>query len=167
MSYWMLPFTFQLVLQSIVIIPFAIIFGKPARFKEGVLVLYWHEWFEKRWNYSTTLAFLMGTRPGHEDRASLWFHEKNVHVKQSEDLAVLSDILALTVYLVTGNWVLALCIWGTGGPLWQLPNFLTALRFRKAGKELGWPLWNTMYMFSEHERSAYAQTAQFTRNGGR
>ena len=166
MTYLLLPLTFQLVLQSIVLFPIALIFGKPARFKEGVLVLYWHEWFEKRWAYSTTISFLMGTRPGQEERASLFFHEVGVHVKQYEDLAVLSDIIALGVYFGTGSWIAALVIWFTGGPLWLLPNFLTALRFRKAGKVLGWKTWNTMYMMSEHELSAYAQTAQFKRNGG-
>jgi hypothetical protein len=89
-----------------------------------------------------------------------------VHVKQYEDLAVLSTLIAVGVYFATGSWITALVIWGTGGPLWVLPNYLTAFRFRKAAKELGWGIIDTMNYMSGHERDAYAQTKVFVRNSG-
>lgn len=166
MSYWILPFTFQLVLQSIVLFPVSLIFGKPVGFKEGILIVEWWRWFDDRWPFTTCIAYIFAGSPAAEVQPGTWFHEVGVHVKQFEDLAVLGDVLALVVYLMTGDWVAALVIWGTAGPLWMLPWLLTALRHRKAGKELGWRLWRTMYMFSWHEKDAYAETAVWRRNGG-
>lgn len=166
MTYALLPFTFQIVLQSIALFPISLIFGKPVGFREGILLVQWWKWWDGIWDFTTCIAYVLGASRYHQSEAT-WFHEVGVHVKQYEDLAVLSDIVALGVYLSTGNWIVALVIWGTGGPLWMAPNYLTALRFRKAGKALGYKLWRTMYMFSEHERSAYAQEAAWKRNGGR
>lgn len=171
MTWVLLPFTFQIVLQSIVLWLIALIFGKPAGFREGVALIRWHDWWDYRWPFVTCIGFVMGGSDRALQDRSVWFHEVGVHVKQFEDLAVLSDVVAGVVLLygyLTGHttWPLALGIWASGGPLWLLPNFLTALRFRKAGKELDWRTWRTMYMMSEHERSAYAQEAQFVRNGG-
>ncbi|GAG04121.1 unnamed protein product, partial [marine sediment metagenome] len=68
--------------------------------------------------------------------------------------AIIGGIVALL-----GNPWLGLGIYLSGGPLWQLPGFLTALpRYRRLGKSLGLKGWETMYYGSEHERSAYAQT---------
>jgi len=166
MNPWLLPFTFQIVLQSIVLLPFALIFGKPVRFREGMLVLEWHPWFDEVWDFTTCIAYLFGGSPGADQNPSTWFHETGVHRVQVEELAVLSDIIALVVYLVTGNWILALCIWGSGGNLWMLPGFLTAARYRQAWKELGWKTWFGLYRFAWFERDAYAQEAMFKRNGG-
>ena len=166
MTYWLLPFTFQLVLQSVVLALLSIPLWKKPFFKEGILVVQWREWWDARWDYTTCIAYVMGVSPDRVDNKATWFHEVGVHVTQFEDLAVLSDIVALGVYFATGSWVTALVIWATGGPLWLLPNFLTALRFRSTGKELGWKLWYSMYRLSGHERSAYAQEEVFVRNGG-
>jgi hypothetical protein len=166
MTYWLLPFTFQLVLQSIVLFPIALIFGKPIGFAEGMLVFEWHEWFDRRWPFTTCILYLFGGSPFASHNPSTWFHEVGVHVKQFEELAVISTLVALGVYFATGSWVTALVIWGTGGPLWLLPGFLTAARYRSAWKELGWKTRYGLYMFSWHERDAYAQTDVFRRNGG-
>jgi hypothetical protein len=165
-TYFLLPFTFQLVLQSAIVALLSLPLWRRPSFREGILVVEWREWWDRRWNYTTCISYVMGISQWNTHTESTWFHETNVHVKQFEDLAVLSDIIALGVYFATGSWVTALVIWFTGGPLWLLPNYLTALRFRKAGKALKWSIGNTMYMMSEHERSAYAQTEQFIRNGG-
>ena len=171
MTLWLLPLTFQLVLQSLVVWCVALIFGKPVGFRQGVALIEWSPWWQYRWPFVTCIGFVMGgSRRDLEDR-QLWFHEVNVHVKQYEDLAVLSDILAGVVLgygALSGQqtWPLALGIWLSGGPLWLVPSYFTALRFRRVGRELGWNVWRTMHMMAEHERSAFAQEAQFVRNGG-
>ncbi len=165
MTLWLLPLTFQLVLQSVVLALLSLPLWSNPFFREGILVVRWREWFDDRWNYTTCLAFVMGVSDYSVDRPDTWFHETGVHVKQYEDLAVLSTIIAASIFAFV-PWQVALVVWATGGPLWLLPNYLTALRFRKAGKELGWSIGNTIYMMSEHERSAYAQTEVFIRNGG-
>ena len=172
MTYWLLPFTFQLVLQSIVVAIFGLIFGKPIGIREGVLMVRWHRWFDHRWPFATTIAYVMGGSKVDFADARLWFHEVGVHVKQYEDLAVLSDIIAAVVllwgYLAgVSSWPLALGIWASGGPLWMLPWFLTALRHRAAGKSLKMRLWEIMYRFSWHEKDAYAETRVWQMNGGR
>jgi hypothetical protein len=164
-TYLLLPLTLQLVLQSALVALLSIPLWKKPSFREGMLVVLWREWWDERWNYTTVLGYVMGVSPYHNDNGATWQHEVGVHVKQYEDLAVLSTIIAGAIFYWV-PWQVSLVIWATGGPLWLLPNYLTALRFRKAGKGLGWSLGNTMYMMSEHERSAYAQTAQFVRNGG-
>lgn len=166
MNPWILPFTLQLYVQSIIVFPLTLIFGKPVRFKQGVLVIEWWEWWDRRWPFTTCIWYLFGGSPGADESPTTWFHEVEVHVDQYEQMAVLSDIVALVVYLATGNWILALCIWGTGGPAWLLPGFLTSAKYRKAWKELGWKPWFGLYRFAWFERSAYAQTDVFRRNGG-
>jgi hypothetical protein len=68
-----------------------------------------------------------------------------VHVRQVEDLLLLSAILSIVVVLVEGNpwWTL---LWPSG-VVWLLPNFLGAA-LRKGH----------IYRDAEHERGAYAQT---------
>ena len=166
MTYWLLPLTFQLVLQSLVLLPIALIFGKPVGFKEGVLIIQWYEWWDRRWPFTTCVLYLFGGSPFASENKSTWFHETGVHVKQYEEMAIIGDIIALGVYLSTGDWIVALVIWGTAGPLYMLPGFLTAARYRSAWKALGWKTWRGLYMFSWFERDAYAQEAQFVRNGG-
>ena len=165
MTYWLLPFTFQLVLQSVVVALLSLPLWNKPFFREGILVVQWREWWDKRWRYTTNLGFVVGGSPDDIHNPATWFHEVGVHVKQYEDLAVRATILAAAIFYWV-PWQVALVVWATGGPLWLLPNYLTALRFRKAGKKLGWGIGNTMYMMSEHERSAYAQTEVFVRNGG-
>jgi hypothetical protein len=165
MTYWLIPFTFQLVLQSALVALLSIPLWKKPTFREGMLVVQWREWWDTRWDYTTVIGYVMGVSPDHDGDKATWFHEVNCHVKQYEDLAVLSTVIAGAIYYWV-PWQVSLVIWATGGPLWLSFNYLTALRFRKAGKALGWSIGNTMYMMSEHERSAYAQTAQFVRNGG-
>jgi len=171
MTWFLLPFTFQIVLQSIPIWLVALIFGKPVGFREGVALIEWYKWWDDRWPFITCIGYVFGAGKFDISNPAKWFHEVGVHVKQFEDLAVLSDILAGVVLLyghLTGQttWPLALGIWASGGPLWLLPFYLTALRWRKAGKQLGWKTWKIMYRFSWHERDAYAEEAQFVRNGG-
>lgn len=165
MNLFLLPLTFQLYLQSLILFPFALIFAKPVGFKEGMLVMEWHRYFDEVWDFTTCVGCIFASSPNMWNNPSTFFHEM-VHVGQYQELAVISDIIALVVFLVTGNWILALCIWGTGGPLWLLPGFLTSARYRQAWKELGWKTWKGLYMFSWFERDAYAQQAQFKRNGG-
>lgn len=172
MTYWLLPFTFQIVLQSLVVALLGIPFYRKPFFRDGILVVQWRPWFDDRWPFATTIGYIIGMGEDVLDNAALWFHEAGVHVKQYEDMAVLSDIIA-SVVLIYGwaagvkTWPLALGIWASGGPLWLLPFFLTALRHRGDAKELGWRLWETMYRFSWHEKDAYAETEQWVRNGGR
>ena len=166
MTFWLLPLTLQLVLQSIVLAVVSVPFAKPVGFKEGVLLLQWWDWVDRRWPFTTCVAYVFAGSRWAPDDGAIWFHEVDVHVKQYEDLAVLSDIIALGVYLSTGSWVTALVIWATGGPLWLLPNYLTALRYNQAGKALGWRIWERLCRMSEHERSAYAQEGLYKRNGG-
>jgi len=165
MTYWLLPFTFQLVLQSIVVALLSLPLWRKPSFREGILVVQWRDWFDDRWRFSTCVAYVMGAGRDDIDRGATWFHEVNVHVKQYEDMAVLSTIIAGAIYAFV-PWQVSLVVWATGGPLWILPSYLTALRFRKAGKKLGWKPWETMYRMSEPERSAYAQEEIFVRNGG-
>jgi hypothetical protein len=166
MTYWLLPFTFQLVLQSIVLFPVYLIFGKPTGFKEGILLITWYEWFDRRWPFTTCILFLFGGSPFASENPVTWFHETGVHVKQYEEMAIIGDIIALGVYFATGDWITALVIWGTAGPLWMVPGFLTAARYRQAWKALGYKTWRGLYMFSWFERDAYAETEAFLRNGG-
>lgn len=164
MTYWLLPFTFQIVLQSVVVGLFGLIFGRPIGFREGILVYRWWQWFDKRWPFATTIAYLTGVgETGFSAR--LWFHEVGVHVKQYEEMAVISTIISAAIFYFV-PWQVSLAIWATGGPLWLLPGFLTAARYRQSWKALGWKTWRGLYMFSWFERDAYAEEAAFVRNGG-
>lgn len=139
---------------------------KPRLEGHAILTLEFREWFAKGkdrkgfWRYSTTLGRVIWFQPHHRDRAEemderLEKHER-VHVRQVEDLMLLSFLVGLAV--AVGQWSLGgragpgfawwLAIWTSGG-IWQLPNFITAmLRFGP----------KNAYRDAEHERSAYAQT---------
>ena len=171
MTPWLLiPFTLPMVVQSAVLALLTIPLWEQPFFRNGKLIVIWREWWDEKWRYTTCIGYVMGVSRFQVGDAATDFHEE-VHTHQAEDLAVVATLVALGVLLASVNdgwstWPIALTIYATGGPLWQVFNFITALRFRKAGKGLGWKTWNTMYMFSEHERSAYAQTAVWRRNGG-
>ena len=118
---------------------------------EGTLVLTatWRPWVLKIWKYSTTLGRGIIYQPGRRAEPSApWTQiqdHEHVHVRQIEDLMMLSFIIGLVVALCTGHWLLGLGLWWSGG-LWQLPDFVTAALRR-----------GNPYRSSEHECSAYAQ----------
>ena len=120
---------------------------------EGTLILTLEirPWVTRWWKYSTTVGRVIWFQPGHRDRTGhlddrLERHER-IHVRQIEDLMLLSFAVGLVVALSGSPW-LGLALWCSGG-IWQLPNFVAAmLRFS----------WRHAYRDSEHERSAYAQT---------
>jgi hypothetical protein len=86
-------------------------------------------------------------------------------------MMLLSLILGFIMGFYTGNFLFGFFLWTSGG-LWQLPNFLTAML--RYGHLLSWPTVGSFgdrlkafigslflqiaYRYSEHERSAYAQT---------
>lgn len=132
---------------------------RPWPVGAGILTLEIRPWLARWWRYSTTIGRCIWWQPERIDRKAdlderLERHER-VHVRQNEDLMVLSFIVGLAVAI--GHWWFGR--WSTGawwwfglwvsGGLWQVPNFLTAiLRYG----------WRGVYRDSEHERSAYAQT---------
>lgn len=126
---------------------------KPRFEQAAVLTMEWRPWFARLWRYSTTLGRCVWYQPGARDRRDpldepLERHE-NVHVRQVEDMMLLALLVSVVVTVATGDWLLGLIMWWSGGA-WQLPNFVTAvLRFG----------WKGIYRDAEHERSAYAQTA--------
>ena len=164
MTYWLIPFTFQLVLQSLVVALLTVPLWRKPFFREGLLVVQWRNWWDRRWNYTTCIGFVVGVSCWESNDEETWFRE-NVRVKQYEDLAALSTVIAAAIFAFV-PWQVTLVVWASGGPLWLLPSLLTALRYRKAGKKLGWGVWETMYRMSERERSAHTQSVVFRSNGG-
>jgi len=118
---------------------------KPRWEPTLMLTAQWRPWVENLWEYTTTLGRGIIYQAGARDDARIRAHEA-VHVRQVEDMMLLSLFVGLAVGYWSEDWPMALCIWWSGG-LWQLPNFLTALLRR-----------GDAYLDSEHERSAYAQT---------
>lgn len=123
----------------------------------GVLTAVWRPWVTKLWTFSTTLGrgiIYVPTRraqPGWP-----WTriqHHEHVHVRQVEDLMLLSLCVGTCVALASGSWLAGLAIWWSGGA-WQLPNFVAALL--RGGSP---------YRDAEHERSAYAQTDDLAGGG--
>lgn len=116
----------------------------------AVLTTQWRRWAAKRWGYSTTVGRAVIYHPDHGDDdvdidTRVERHE-HVHVRQVEDMMLLSLLVGIVVAALTDVWWHWLVVWWSGGA-WQLPGFVTsALR--------GWH----PYRDSEHERSAYAQT---------
>lgn len=116
----------------------------------GVLTAELRPWAAKIWRYSTTLGRGIIYQP--DCRAPrgvpttrIQRHER-VHVRQTEDLMMLSFVVGLVVALCTGAWWLWPVLWWSGG-MWQLPNFITAML--RGGNA---------YRDSEHERAAYGET---------
>ena len=125
------------------------------RFEEhGILTARWTLQVAKIWRYSTTLGRGIIYQPGARrvlstDPMTRTEQHERIHVEQVEDLMLLGLLLGLVVWGWTGNWFLGLMLWWSAGA-WQLPNFVTAaMRFG----------WKNAYRFSEHERSAYSQSA--------
>ena len=157
MTLWLLPFTIPLFIQGYIVAGLAYCCGLwgRAEFRNGILVCEWRPWFARRWPFVTTIAYAMGAREGGPSDQT-WRHEV-VHVRQAEDLVVLSAVVGAIV-AIWNPW-LGLGLWLSGGPLWQLPNFLTALpRYRSAGRALNMQAWEIMYYGSSHELHAYAET---------
>jgi hypothetical protein len=141
--------------------------AKDLRFEyPALLTAVWRDWAKKIWKYSTTIARGLVFQPTlrrlrkDADLSRVERHER-VHVRQSEDRTFLALLIGLLVWAVTGDWQLGLGLW-LSGPLWQLPNFITALRhLRKKPENVSWykhVVINTMYRQSEHERHAYTET---------
>jgi len=126
---------------------------KPQMLPYGILIAQWRPWWGKIWKYSTTFGRSIIYHPNVVDEetgkiiSTTEAHEM-IHVRQAEDRIVLAFFVGLVVFLVTGNWILGLALWASGG-FWQLPNFLTALL--RGGH---------VYRDAEHERSAYSQTSR-------
>lgn len=136
----------------------AVLFGfaRVPRWEPGaVLTAEWREWFARRWDYSTTLGRGIIYHPDSRDDdptvvdSRLERHERK-HVWQTEDLMVLSFIVAMCLWFCGTDIMVCMVVYVSGGA-WQLPNFLAA------GLRYGFTMEN-MYRGAEHERSAYAQT---------
>jgi hypothetical protein len=136
----------------------------------------WRPWFAKVYKYSTTLGrgivFYPGVRDATDALDERVERHERVHVWQMEDISFRFLLLGVLVTAWTGDWGLGLLIWLTA-PIWMITNFgMALLRFSHNAK---WPeegkwykkLFGFMrhlfidiaYRDSEHERSAYAQTA--------
>lgn len=112
----------------------------------AVLTAIWRPWAAKRWRYSTTLGrgiiYHADRRaPRGEPWTTIQDHE-HVHIRQVEDLMLLSLCVGSTVYAASGKWWLGLLCWWSGGA-WQIPGFATA--FLRGGNP---------YRDAEHERHA-------------
>jgi hypothetical protein len=134
----------------------AIYAAHKPRFAGGVLTAQWRPWATKRWRWSTTIGYAIIYQPDVRTASgppSVVEEHERVHVRQVEDLMLLSLVVGLVVFAVTGNWLLGLLLWLSGGA-WQLPAFLTsAVRH-------GFNI-NGLYRSNEHERSARAQTQRW------
>lgn len=137
----------------------------------GILTTEWRPWFAKHYPYSLTLGRTMIFFPGAQEQSHILEHEA-IHVAQVEDLMLLSLLVGVMTAVCTGDALFGFVLWTSGG-MWQVPNyFMAMLRY---GHLLSWPtegtfgdklkklmrdlFVNTAYANSEHERSAYAQTA--------
>lgn len=132
---------------------------RPRFVGAAILTFRLRGWVAKRWRYSTTIGRAIFWNPRHvqtntELDERIERHER-VHVRQGEDLMLLSFLVGLAVAIgwwshgeamIGVRWWIGL--WASGG-LWLAPNFVTAfLRYGPKG----------VYRDAEHERSAYAQT---------
>jgi hypothetical protein len=133
---------------------------RPRWEEYGLLTAQWCEWVSRPrgasgrplWRWSTCIGrgiiYQAPRRRVHQSQPlrSTERHER-VHVRQVEDLMLLSFIVGTVVALSTSNFLLGAALWWSGG-LWQLPNFLTAIV--RYGLKWG-------YRLSEHEKQAYAE----------
>lgn len=115
-----------------------------------VLTAEWKPWAFKIWRYTTTVGHGIIYQPGWRSVGPVasWSEVQNhehVHVRQSEDLMLISFVVGAVVAAVTHNWILGIALWWSGG-FWQLPAYLT-----------GWMRGGRIYRDAEHERAAYAQ----------
>lgn len=119
-----------------------------------VLSLELRPWFTKLWKYSTSMGRVIWYQPDRRDDdgivdTRIERHE-HVHVRQQDDMMTIALIISIWVLMASGDWLLALGIWMSGGA-WILVHYVTA-GLRYGWKDRAW------YEESEHERSAYAQT---------
>ncbi|MGW8177452.1 MAG: hypothetical protein ACWGQW_01430 [bacterium] len=139
---------------GIVLLAIVLFFAhKPKLAPYGTLTAQWRPWWAAKWKYSTTFGRAIIYHPRIADGTPeiidhrVEKHEM-VHVRQVEDRMLLAFLVGLVVFLVTGNWILGLALWVSGG-VWQAPNFVTAVL--RGGH---------IYRDTEHERSAYAQVSE-------
>jgi hypothetical protein len=120
--------------------------------KTGVLTAEWRPWAAAKWQYSTTLGrgivYQDIVRNGPGEKYSRIQEHEHVHVRQVEDNMMLSLVVGLVLWPVTGSIWTGLIVWTSGG-VWQLTNFITAMMRHGV---------DHAYRAAEHERSAYAQT---------
>lgn len=123
--------------------------------RDGTLTAEWRHWVvckrdgkKPLWRWSTTVGHIIVFQPGLRlitqslEATSVRDHE-GVHVLQTEDLMAIAFLIGVVVTVVTGNWILGLSLWASGG-LWQSVWFLTS------GLRYGWTL-EGVYRQSEHE----------------
>lgn len=135
------------------------------RFDDGlVLTAVWKPWAARLWRFSTTVGrgiiYQDGLRHERGHPLTVTEEHEGVHVRQVEDLMLLSFLVGFAVFLGVGigfgDWSAAawwwLGLWWSGG-FWQAPNFVAA------GLRHGWTL-EGVYRGSEHELSAYSQTSR-------
>lgn len=148
MTYWLAPFVLQSIVLGHLFGALTLMFGfsHSPQYRGGILVVLWRPWFAKRWRYSTTIGHCVAMHPAHGQR--VWFHETEVHIHQFEDLCLLGDALALLLFHWV-DWRVSLILWATSGAPWLVLNFIS-----------GWIRYGDPYWGSEHERAAYAITAQ-------
>lgn len=152
---------------------------KTLRYEhDGMLVTAeWRSWFAKFYRYSTTVGRGVIYYPGVRDASDglderVERHER-VHIWQKEDISFRFLLVGILVTAWTGDWGLGIFLW-LSAPLWMITNFGTALlRFshnaewpktdenglKKFFKFMHHLFVDIAYRDSEHERSAYAQTA--------
>lgn len=137
----------------------------------------WRPWFAKFFKYSTTLGrgiiFYPGARDAEDALDERVERHERVHVWQMEDISFRFLLVGILVTACTGDWVLGIALW-LSGPIWMITNFGTALLrfshnaewpkgdengFKKFLKFIRHLAMDIAYRDSEHERSAYAQTA--------
>lgn len=152
---------------------------KSIRFESHAIVTAkWRPWFAKVYPFSTTLGrgivFYPGVRDAEKPLDDRVERHERVHVWQMEDISFRFLLVGLLVGLVTDDWLLGLFLW-LSAPAWLVTNFVMALlrfshnaewpkdeglsgwkRFTKFAKHLAIDI---AYRDSDHERSAYAQTA--------
>lgn len=146
MTWWLIPFTLPTLIQGWLLGLLSLGLGLTYRVRivDGVFQTLWRPWVADRWRYSTTIGACMWMHPDHG--ANTEWHEF-VHIFQYEDMNLLGAVIGGLCCIV--DWRLGLILWASSGALWLLPNFIS-----------GWIRFGDPYRGSEHERSAYAQTAQ-------
>jgi len=153
---WALAIPFNIIAWFWLLLMVAIYAAHDLRVEPGgVLTAVWRPWAAKRWRYSTTLGHAIIYQPGRRAPVGavptrIQEHE-HVHVRQAEDDALRSVVLAAFVFtwwaISPGTtWRAALMIW-VFSYAWKSTNFLAA-----------WLRGLRVYRDTEHERSAYAQT---------
>lgn len=154
MTYWLIPFFLPSIVLGHVwgLLLLATGFARDPRWDRGIFQVTWRDWAADRWRYSTTIGHSMALQPDADNETI--YHE-TVHVLQYEDLCLLGAVIAGILVALPNygiSWIEGLVLWGTSGAPWLLPNYFT-----------GWVRFGDAYRGSEHERSAYAQTAQALR----